>query len=51
MKTIMPKQIETSDRSWFIIDASGLTLGRLSTKLAVILKGKNKVSYAPHVDN
>ena len=51
MKTIMPKQIETSDRNWFIIDASGLTLGRLSTKLAVILKGKNKVSYAPHVDN
>lgn len=51
MKTIMPKQIDTSERKWFVIDASGLTLGRLSTKLAVILKWKNKVSYAPHVDN
>ncbi len=51
MKTIMPKQIETADRKWYIIDASNLTLWRLSTQLAVILKGKNKVSYAPHVDN
>lgn len=51
MKTIMPKQIDTAERKWYIIDATGLTLGRLATRLAVILKGKNKVSYAGHVDN
>ncbi len=51
MKTIMPKQIETAERKWYIIDASWLTLWRLSTKLAIILKGKNKVSYSGHVDN
>ena len=47
----MPKQDITSEKNWYIIDASWLTLGRLATRLAVILKGKHKVSYAPHVDN
>lgn len=51
MKTIMPKQIANEERKWYVIDAQGLTLWRLATKLAVILKGKHKVSYAPHVDN
>ncbi len=51
MKTIMPKQISTTDRKWYVIDAKGQTLGKLATKIAVILKWKNKVSYAPHVDN
>lgn len=51
MKTIMPKQISTTDREWYIIDAQGQTLGKIATKLAVILKGKNKISYAAHVDN
>ncbi len=51
MKTIMPKQIKGNDRKWYIVDAKGQTLGRLATKIAVILKGKNKVDYAPHVDN
>jgi len=51
MKTIMPKQLKNEDRKWYVIDAKGLTLWRLATKIAIILKGKNKVSYAPFVDN
>lgn len=51
MKTIMPKQIKGNERKWFVVDAEGQTLGRLATQLAIILKGKNKVDYAPHVDN
>jgi len=51
MKTIMPKQIKGDERNWYIVDAKGQTLGRLATKIAVILKGKNKVDFAPHVDN
>lgn len=47
----MPKQIDGNDRKWFIVDAEGKTLGRLSTVIATHLKGKNKVDYAPHVDN
>jgi len=38
MKTIMPKQIDSADRKWFIVDAKGQTLGRLATQLSVILK-------------
>lgn len=51
MKTIMPKQIDAAGRKWFIVDAKGQTLWRLATKLSVILKGKHKVNFAPHVDN
>jgi large subunit ribosomal protein L13 len=38
------------EREWLIIDATDLVLGRLSTRLATILKGKNKPQYTPHVD-
>lgn len=51
MKTIMPKQLDNNTRNWYVIDAKGKTLGRLATDIAVILKGKNKPSYAPHIDN
>jgi len=51
MKTITPKQIPASDRKWFIIDAEGQTLGRLSTTIATVLRGKNKVDFATHMDN
>lgn len=51
MKTIMPKQIQTSDRKWYIVDATGMTLGRLSTVIATKLRGKNKLDFSPHVDN
>jgi len=47
----MPKQIKGNDRKWYIIDAEGQTLGRMSTQIAMLLKGKNKPDFAPHVDN
>lgn len=37
-------------RSWVLVDADGATLGRLATKVAMILRGKNKPQYTPHVD-
>lgn len=37
-------------RAWHVIDASGLPLGRLSTKVAHVLRGKHKVTYSPYVD-
>lgn len=51
MKTIVPKQLKNEERTWFLVDAEWKTLWRLSSEVAKILKGKNKVSYAPHVDN
>jgi len=47
----MPKQIDATSRKWYIVDAKGQTLWKIATKLAVILKGKHKVDFAPHVDN
>ena len=38
------------DRKWFVVDAEGETLGRLSSEIASILRGKHKVTYTPHVD-
>ena len=38
------------ERKWYVIDAEGQTLGRLSSEVAAILRGKNKVTYTPHVD-
>ena len=37
-------------RNWYVVDAEGLTLGRLATKVAHVLRGKHKVTYTPHVD-
>ncbi len=49
MKTVSAKP-ETVKRDWFLIDASGKTLGRLATEVASRLKGKHKTEYTPHVD-
>jgi len=38
------------ERNWVLVDAAGLTLGRLATQLADILRGKHKPQYTPHVD-
>lgn len=38
-------------KKWYIIDATDKILGRLATKIATVLKGKNKVFYTPHIDN
>ena len=48
-KTTTPS-IETIKRDWFLVDASEKTLGRLATEIAVILRGKNKPSFTPHLD-
>ena len=37
-------------RDWFVVDATNQTLGRLSSKIASILRGKNKVNFTPHLD-
>ena len=49
MKTYSPKKADI-DRKWYIVDAKGQTLGRLATKIAVKLRGKDKPMFAPHVD-
>lgn len=49
MKTYManPDKIE---RKWYVVDAAGCTLGRLSSEIAKILRGKNKPQFTPHID-
>ncbi len=49
MKTFManPEQVE---RKWYVVDATGKTLGRLSSEVAKMLRGKNKPIYTPHED-
>ena len=49
MKTYMasPADIE---RKWYVVDATGYTLGRLSSEVAKILRGKNKPQFTPHID-
>ncbi len=41
---------ETVQRDWHVIDATGKTLGRLSTEIATLLRGKHKPTFTPHVD-
>lgn len=41
---------ESVERSWYVIDATGQTLGRLSTRIATALRGKHKTDFTPHVD-
>ncbi len=49
MKTFMPKA-EAIERKWFLVDAEGMALGRLASKVAGILRGKHKPIYTPYVD-
>lgn len=49
MKTYFAKA-ETVESKWYIVDASGKTLGRLASSVAAILRGKNKTIYTPNVD-
>jgi large subunit ribosomal protein L13 len=48
-KTYSPKKAEI-ERSWWVVDATDLPLGRLASEIAQILRGKNKPTYAPHID-
>jgi large subunit ribosomal protein L13 len=50
MTTTISAKNETVQRDWYIVDASGKTLGRLATELARRLRGKHKPIYTPHVD-
>ena len=49
MKTYMA-HAETVERKWYVVDAEGLTLGRLASHVASVLRGKNKPTYTPNVD-
>ncbi len=49
MKSYMQKN-ETVDRKWYVIDATDIALGRLSTKVASMLRGKHKATFTPHID-
>ena len=40
----------TIDRKWYVLDATGMTLGRLSSEIAKVLRGKNKPIFTPHMD-
>ncbi|AFS24643.1 50S ribosomal protein L13 [Chlamydia psittaci] len=48
-KTTIAKASEAQNKSWYVVDAAGKTLGRLSSEVAKILRGKHKVTYTPHV--
>ena len=48
-QTTMAKEA-TIERKWYVVDATGLTLGRLASQVATVLRGKNKPTYTPHVD-
>jgi large subunit ribosomal protein L13 len=50
MKTVFVKK-EDVNRQWWILDATGQTLGRFASRIAKILMGKNKPNYTPNVDN
>ena len=41
---------ENVERKWYVVDATGMPLGRLASQVAAILRGKNKPTYTPHVD-
>lgn len=49
-KTYTPKAEVKAAKKWFLVDAQDQTLGHLATKIAVILRGKNKTSFTPHMD-
>ena len=49
MKTYMPNPTKV-ERKWYVVDAEGQTLGRLSSEIAKVLRGKNKPIYTPHAD-
>ena len=49
MKTYMAKA-ETVERKWYVVDAAGVPMGRLASRVASVLRGKNKPTYTPNVD-
>ena len=49
MKTFMASP-STIERKWYVVDATGYTLGRLASEVAKVLRGKNKPTYTPSMD-
>jgi len=49
MNTFMQRK-EDVKRTWYVVDASGIPLGRLASRIAIMLSGKNKPTYTPHID-
>ena len=49
MKTFLASPA-TIDRKWYVVDATGMTLGRLASEVAKVLRGKNKAIFTPHID-
>jgi large subunit ribosomal protein L13 len=49
MPTVMPKE-DQIERRWFVVDASGKVLGRLASRVAHVLRGKHKPTFAPNLD-
>ena len=49
MKSFMASP-STIERKWYVVDATGHTLGRLTSEIAAILRGKNKPTFTPHID-
>jgi large subunit ribosomal protein L13 len=49
VRTYTPKASEI-DRTWYVVDAEGLTLGRMATEVARVLRGKHKATFSPHID-
>ena len=49
MKTYMARAGDV-DRRWLLVDAEGRTLGRLATQIAIVLRGKHRPTYTPHLD-
>ncbi len=49
MESYMQKK-ETIKRNWYVVDATGIPLGRLASKVASVLRGKNKPTYTPNID-
>ena len=49
MKTFVPSA-SSIERKWYVVDAAGMTLGRLASEVAAILRGKNKAIFTPYLD-
>ena len=49
MRTYSPRASEI-ERTWYVVDAEGLTLGRMASEVARILRGKHKPTFSPHLD-
>lgn len=51
MKTVTPNQTEAlQSREWYVVDATGKTLGRLASEISQVLRGKHKPTYSPNID-